>query len=284
MHVDAQNRIWIGTYLDGFGYYQNNCFHQQPFSDKFPRNPVNNSIWSITEDNKGNLYLGNLKCGLHIFNPKTGYFHTFTPQNSSLVDPHIMNVFFDKKNSIYMATCNGVHVINTENHEIKNIRHNYKNSQFIQDTIQNNVYIDSRNLLWMGGREGLTIFDTRLDTIYYLNKSHRLEGNFVRGITEDNNQNIWVVTTDGVTKIEIQVDQHGHGYTFHCLPYAKNDGLQTSDFVHNSIYKSQNGHIIVGGNGGYYDINPNIKYNKNISKVIFTELKVLDTTINVDSF
>ena len=60
MHVDAQNRIWIGTYLDGFGYYQNNCFHQQPFSDKFPRNPVNNSIWSITEDNKGNLYLGNL--------------------------------------------------------------------------------------------------------------------------------------------------------------------------------------------------------------------------------
>ena len=283
MHVDAQNRIWIGTYLDGFGYYQNNCFHQQPFSDKFPRNPVNNSIWSITEDNKGNLYLGNLKCGLHIFNPKTGYFHTFTPQNSSLVDPHIMNVFFDKKNSIYMATCNGVHVINTENHEIKNIRHNYKNSQFIQDTIQNNVYIDSRNLLWMGGREGLTIFDTRLDTIYYLNKSHRLEGNFVRGITEDNNQNIWVVTTDGVTKIEIQVDQHGHGYTFHCLPYAKNDGLQTSDFVHNSIYKSQNGHIIVGGNGGYYDINPNIKYNKNISKVIFTELKVLDTTINVDS-
>ena len=101
-----------------------------------------------------------------------------------------MNVFFDKKNSIYMATCNGVHVINTENHEIKNIRHNYKNSQFIQDTIQNNVYIDSRNLLWMGGREGLTIFDTRLDTIYYLNKSHRLEGNFVRGITEDNNQNI----------------------------------------------------------------------------------------------
>ena len=71
--------------------------------------------------------------------------------------------------------------------------------------------------------------------------------------------------------------------SFHCLPYAKNDGLQTSDFVHNSIYKSQNGHIIVGGNGGYYDINPNIKYNKNISKVIFTELKVLDTTINVDS-
>lgn len=224
-----------------------------------------------------------MKCGLHIFNPETGYFHTFTPQNSNLLDAHVMNVFFDKKRSVYMATCNGTHVLNTENHEIKSIRHNSKRSQFIQDTIQNNVYMDSRNLLWMGGREGLTVFDMRLDTIYYLNKSHRLEGNFVRGITEDNNQNIWVVTTDGVTKIEIQVDQHRHGYTFHCLPYAKNDGLQTSDFVHNSIYKSQNGHIIVGGNGGYYDINPNTKYYKNISRVIFTELKVLDTTINVDS-
>lgn len=39
MHVDAQNRIWIGTYLDGFGYYQNNCFHQQPFLINFQEIP-----------------------------------------------------------------------------------------------------------------------------------------------------------------------------------------------------------------------------------------------------
>lgn len=283
MYIDSNKKLWIGTYLDGFGYYQNGEFHSQPFSNQFPRNPVNNSIWSITGDNKGNLYLGNLKCGLHVFNPRTGYFHTFTPQNSGISDVHVMNVYFDQKKSLYMATCNGTCVLNTENHHITTLRHNKKQTQYIQDTIQNNVYIDSRNLLWIGGRKGLTIFDMRHDSIYFLNKKHRLEGNFVRGITEDNNQNIWVVTTDGITRIETRVDNNGRGYAFHCFPYSKNDGLQTSDFVHNSIYKTQNGHILTGGNGGYYDINPNIKHNKNISKVVFTELKVLGKTVEVDS-
>lgn len=283
MYIDSNKKLWVGTYLDGFGYYQDGEFHSQPFSTKFPRNPVNNSIWSITGDNDGNLYLGNLKCGLHVFNPRTGYFHTFTPQNSGISDVHVMNVYFDQKKSLYMATCNGTCVLNTENHHITTLRHNKKQTQYIQDSIQNNVYIDSRNLLWIGGREGLSIFDMRHDSIYFLNKKHRLEGNFVRGITEDNNQNIWVVTTDGITRIETRADNNGRGYAFRCFPYSKNDGLQTSDFVHNSIYKTQNGHILTGSNGGYYDIDPNIKYNKNISKVVFTELKVLGKTVDVDS-
>lgn len=80
--------------------------------------------------------------------------------------------------------------MDTDNQEIKSIRYNRKHTQSIQDTIQNSVYVDSRNLLWIGGRKGLTIFDMRKDSIYYLNKTNRLEGNFVQGITEDNNRNI----------------------------------------------------------------------------------------------
>ena len=55
LYVDSNNKIWAGTYLDGFGYYENNKFHQQPFSKEFPKDPINNSIWDIEEDNKGNL-------------------------------------------------------------------------------------------------------------------------------------------------------------------------------------------------------------------------------------
>lgn len=121
--------------------------------------------------------------------------------------------------------------MDTDNQEIKSIRYNRKHTQSIQDTIQNSVYVDSRNLLWIGGRKGLTIFDMRKDSIYYLNKTNRLEGNFVQGITEDNNRNIWVVTTDGVTQIEIRVDNNGRGYIFHCLPYSK-----TMDYKHPTSY------------------------------------------------
>lgn len=53
MHVDAQNRIWIGTYLDGFGYYQNNCFHQQPFpinSQEIPSTTVYGASLKIIKE------------------------------------------------------------------------------------------------------------------------------------------------------------------------------------------------------------------------------------------
>lgn len=283
LYVDSNNKVWAGTYLDGFGYYENNKFHQQPFSKEFPKNPINNSIWDIEEDNKGNLYLGNLKIGLHIFNPKSGYFHTLNTQNSNLSDNHVMDLCFDKKKSLYIATCNGTCVMNTEDFSIDRIRSNYKKTQTINDTIQNNIYLDSRNLLWIGGRMGLTVFDMQLDTIYYINNKNHIQGMFVRGITEDDNLNIWVVTTEGVTNIEPIINNKNHGYTFNSIPYDNNDGLQTSSYVNKSIYKSNKGNIIVGGNGGYYSTDPKFKYNSKISKVIFTNLNILDKTIEVDS-
>ena len=285
LYCDSKGRIWVGTYLDGFGFYQDGKFHQYPFSDIFPRNPINNSIWSMTEDREGNLWLGNLNDGLHMYNPDKAEFHTYLPQNSKLGNAHVMSVYFDGKQSVYMATCNGMNIIDTRTKEISSIRSNKKHTQAIKDSVQNNIYVDSRGLIWIGGREGLTVFDTRLDTLYYINDNNsKLKGSLVRGITEDNRQNIWVVTTDGITKIQISTDNHRNSYQFTCHPYSKNDGLQSSDFVHNSIYRAHNGNIMIGGNGGYYSTNPDMLHSsRRAMPVIFTRLKVFNQPIEADS-
>lgn len=285
MYRDSKNRIWVGTYLDGFGYYQNGKFHQYPYSEAFPRNPINNSIWSITEDNQGNLWLGNLNCGLHVYNPDKATFHTYSLKNSGISDEHIMSVAFDGKQSIYIATCNGANIINTHTREITNIQNNRKKTQRIRDSIQNNIYVDSRELVWIGGREGITVFDSQLDTIYYINDTNsKLKGSLVRGIMEDNRQNMWIITTDGITNIHVSADSHRNGYLFTCHPYSKNDGLQSSDFVHNSIYRAHNGNIIIGGNGRYYSTNPDALHrSQRATPVIFTQLKVFNQIIEADS-
>ena len=255
-YKDSKDKIWVGTYLEGFGYLENNRFQQYPFSSQFKKEPINNSIWGITEDNCGNIWLGNLKCGLHVLNTQTGHFETYNKTNSNLSDEHVMGLVFDGNKSIYMATCKGLNVIDTETRIINTITSNKKKTQFITDSVQNNIYIDSRKLIWIGGREGITILDMKCDSIYYRNKPDRLKGSLVRGITEDKNQNMLVVTTEGITNVKVSVlNPNGH-FSFSCHPYSKDDGLQTSDFVQNSIYTLKNGTIIIGGNGGYYSINP----------------------------
>lgn len=282
-YKDSKNKIWVGTYLEGFGYLENNRFQQYPFSSQFKKEPINNSIWGITEDNCGNIWLGNLKCGLHVLNTQTGHFETYNKTNSNLSDEHVMGLVFDGNKSIYMATCKGLNVIDTETRIINTITSNKKKTQFITDSVQNNIYIDSRKLIWIGGREGITILDMKCDSIYYLNKQDRLKGSLVRGITEDKNQNMWVVTTEGITNVKVSVlNQNGH-FSFSCHPYSKDDGLQTSDFVQNSIYTLKNGTIIIGGNGGYYSINPSYTYTSKPSRVVFTTLKVFNDVITPDS-
>ncbi|MGL5273765.1 MAG: ligand-binding sensor domain-containing protein, partial [Phocaeicola sp.] len=283
LYNDSKGRVWAGTYLEGFGCLNGEKFEQYPFSEDFKREPNNNSIWSITEDESGNIWLGNLRNGLHVLNPTTGKFHTYKRNNSNITDEHVMGLMFDKKKYIYAATCYGLNQINTETREIRSIVGNRKKTQSIKDTIQNNVFIDSRNLIWVGGREGLTIYDEKLDTLYYLNQVNKLKGSLVRGITEDNNRDIWVMTTEGITHIKVSENRAKSDYTFACQPYSNNDGLQTSDFIHGSISKNKNGHILIGGNGSFFNIDPSVTYNKSVSRVLFTRLRIFNNLIEPDS-
>lgn len=282
LFIDSKKRIWVGTYLNGFGYLKDNKFYQIPFSTDFPKNPIDNSIWSIAEDNEGYIWLGNLKKGLMVYNPKNHKITTYDKSNSNLPDNHIMSLFY-YNNKLYMATCNGTCEMDTKTRIIRRINSNKKKTQFIKDTTQNNIFIDSRKLLWIGGRDGITVFDMALDSIYYINQDNRLKGTLVRSITEDNSNDMWVATTDGITKIRVSINEKENSYQFKCHPFSKDDGLQTSDFLHNSLLSTRNRNIIIGGNGGYYNIMPSIAKTKKNSKVIFTKLRIYNQDIKIDS-
>lgn len=54
----------------------------------------------------------------------------------------------------------------------------------------------------MGGHfEGLNIFDRKNDKITPIYKSNGLPDNVITGIVEDNNKNMWVTTSNGVSNI-----------------------------------------------------------------------------------
>ena len=52
------------------------------------------------------------------------------------------------------------------------------------------VYKDSRDLLWIGHPHGLSIWNQKNDSIYFLDQKNGLAANLVRAVTEDNNNQI----------------------------------------------------------------------------------------------
>ena len=68
------------------------------------------------------------------------------------------------------------------------------------------VYKDSRDLLWIGHPHGLSIWNQKNDSIYFLDQKNGLAANLVRAITEDNNNQMWIGTGNGISRIKITND------------------------------------------------------------------------------
>jgi ligand-binding sensor domain-containing protein len=89
---------------------------------------------------------------------------------------------------------------------------NRKGDQPFTNLNVNQVYEDSRGLIWVGTREGLNIWDPKQDKITQLYKSDGLTDNVISGIIEDNQHNMWITTSNGVSNIIVHTDSKTDEY------------------------------------------------------------------------
>ena len=112
------------------------------------------------------------------------------------------------------------------------------------------VYKDSRDLLWIGHPHGLSIWNQKNDSIYFLDQKNGLAANLVRAVTEDNNNQMWIGTGNGISRIKIT------NGTYAIVNYSVSDGLICNDTNVHAILKLQNGNILIGTPQGYQTIIP----------------------------
>lgn len=70
----------------------------------------------------------------------------------------------------------------------------------------NQVYEDSRGLIWVGTREGLNLYNPKNDHLQVVPLSQNDSRVFITGIVEDDNKNMWVTTANGVVNVIPSID------------------------------------------------------------------------------
>ena len=279
--LDSKNRIWWGSFGEGPFYYKDGRFvylrkEMESDNSEFPL-----YIRRITEDKNGNLWFATFTQGLFCME-KNGSFTNYNNKNSKITTNYIADLSYSEGSKVFIGTSSGLFNIDIYTREIEEMTTTENGDNIILEDFVNCLYSDSQNMLWIGGRKGLNIYDRKNEIIYTLSTQNGLSNNNIRAIQEDENKNIWVATDHGITHINIFRDHLSDDYKFLCFPYFEEDGIGNYTFNNFSILCNRSNSILIGGSGGYLKIDSDISNFRSFDqKIIFTGLYLENKIMNV---
>jgi len=280
--LDSKNRIWFGTYGGGVFYRESGKFISLHYAGaEGAENPLH-YIRSIDEDMAGNIWIGTVTSGLYCYE-KDGTITGYTVENTPLQANSITDLYCHYGQNLYIGTSSGLSVMDTYSRQVSQISGTADGKQQLPDFFISCLYRDSRDLLWIGGKKGITVYNEVQDSMIYLTTANGLSHDFARAITEDHNKNMWATTDVGITNIVVVNDPMSLLPAFRCYRYYDEDGLGNITFNNHSIWCKKNGEVLMGGIGGYIKALPElVPYNPYKSKVEFTALYIANKRIDVD--
>ena len=276
---DRSGRVWIGTYLNGLFCYENGKFSHFTKENSLL---AANDIWSLKEDYRGNLWIGTLGGGIQCFHVTGAGLDSLLMVNKDV--GYALDMYYDGGDKLYVGTTFGLAVVDITNGSHITYMGNYRWNQLYKQMLITNVCKDKNDMIWLGHAHGLTVWDLRKDTLYYIDKKSGLCDPIVRGIVADGHGKIWLTTSNGLSVLTAKRNTQGI-VKITCRNFTSRDGLKTNYFNNRSFCTLRNGDILLGGPEGYTIVNPDKMEEKKqpLARVIFTGLSVGVRNIQVDS-
>lgn len=237
---DAEGRMWLGTYSKGLICYKNGLLKQYTTTNS---QIAENNVYTLVVDKHGRIWIGTMRGTIQCLDPATGHIKTvFTPDS----DIFVKDMFLNEGDILYVATHRGIITVNIETMACKS----FIDSDFFSDNDCMTVFVDSRGMVWIGHRHGLSIWNRQNDQVTFFDSRDGLSSNLINAIIEDDNGNIWIGTGNGVT--EGKFDKGS--MTF--VNYSEEDGLMSNPANVHSTYKMDDGSILFGTSDGIQKVLP----------------------------
>jgi len=203
-----------------------------------------NDVWVIHQDRKGRIWIGTNGGGMDLYNGKK--------------DIHFYNWKSNKESSQSLSS-NSIYTI--------------------CESINGNKS-DDQTILWVGTASGLNKFVVKNDfensnnskinvEINYYKVEDGLLDNAIESILEDENGNLWIGTSTGISFFNIK-DEHFTNYT-------TADGLSGSSFNSSSAFKTSDGIMLFGCTNGLNYFDPErIKQSTYSPSIAITDYQILN--------
>jgi signal transduction histidine kinase/ligand-binding sensor domain-containing protein/DNA-binding response OmpR family regulator len=202
--MDSAGIYWVGTFQEGLNKYDKNQIHfSLKESDPFDKNGLTAPIvTSFADDNQNGVFVGTDGGGISLFHPSSKSFekcNILSGRKESSKNLAVLALEMGQDNTLWIGTyIDGLFAFNPATKHYQQYLAGPKST----DLNVNDIFClkaDSRNDIWMGTNEGITIFhpSTKLFEKISMGKSYNLPSNVIRAIEEDQTGQMWIGTHGG---------------------------------------------------------------------------------------
>ncbi|MFB0498697.1 signal transduction histidine kinase/ligand-binding sensor domain-containing protein/DNA-binding response OmpR family regulator [Mucilaginibacter sp. OAE612] len=275
--IDHDQQLWIGTYFGGLDHFDGKKFIHYKHNGKVPTSIADDRIWNILEDSSNRLWIGTFAAGLQIFDRDK---KTFLPpfKQTDIRCPYTAALFEDRLGNIWVGGYLGIDKILKNGRGV--IHYNKKNNDpnsLISDDI-NSITQDSRGLMWIATRDGLSILNPETNRFISLTKNDGLPDNQVLNVLEDNRGAMWLSTSNGLGRIALMPGKGAYKFQFE--NFDETDGLQGREFTVNAALKTNKEELVFGGSHGFNIFDPlSIHTEIDEPELIFTGFQLFNKTM-----
>lgn len=299
---DSEGLIWIGTYGAGLNSFNKETgqFKNYNADRNNPNALSNNRILALLEDRQGKIWIGTRGGGLNSFNKETGKFRVFyhNPNDSTSISSNtVLSLAEDFQGNIVIGTFEGgLSIFNKKENKFSNFKNNPSNPKSLSNNNVWGILFDSNNRLWLGTQGGLNFVEYIGSNFifHHFENASGLPSNFIFGLEEDKQGNIWISTFKGMAMLNKYVfkeliKSNPEISTYKNNPFSplfkafdESNGISGSEFNQGAFFKSEDGTIYFGGMSGLTYFHPDsIQFDEFEPNVILSGFKIFNKDVGI---
>lgn len=219
-------------------------------------------ISAVTEDKKGNLWIGTIEGGLYRMNPQTEsvQHYAFTPNSStSIIANNVNGILIDSDNHLWAYTW-GAGISELDLNKSQPVFRQHSNGEvpgLEDDFIMSAVEDPVNKGIWFGATHGLIFYDKSQERFSRINLDVDVnEFESVGSLCVDRKNRLWFGTSEGLFIIDLfSFARSCRHLNYVYLRYKLDDKKSTQVERINSVFQDSRGVIWLGGKGtGLYRV------------------------------
>ncbi|MBI5470740.1 MAG: hypothetical protein HY961_00200 [Ignavibacteriae bacterium] len=271
---NADSTIWAGTGDRGIATFTANGLPLRQFVLGDSLAIADNTIRALFRDRRGVIWAGTQAHGVNSYDAATRRWTHYPfgkTDGTSVSDELVWAINEDHDGHLWFGTyLGGLNEYDPTSKTFSYYQHRANDSTSLGANDVRTICVTRAGELWIGTYGGgICLLNKATGRFTRVTERDGLANNFVYGILEDDDANLWISTNKGVSRYNPAARIFRN--------YTARDGLQSDEFNTGAYFRDSTGELFFGGVGGLNRFFPHEVYeNKHVPPIVLTSFKIVD--------